>query len=422
MDLESIIKEQRKELETIEKTEKIIERTKSEESKRALKYPNILAILGIRRCGKSIYSYLLAKQYKFAYINFDDERLIGLKSEDLNKVLQAFYALYGDIDLIVLDEIQNVEKWELFVNRLRRTKRVILTGSNSKLLSGELATHLTGRYIDRLLFPFSFNEFLKFKGFEERVVFTTQQKAKVINFLYKYLEIGGFPETYKFGRGMISRIYENILTKDVLLRHNIAKKEELKKLARYLITNVSNEVTYSKLKRLFDIKHVSTISNWISYLENAFLVFKLEKFDFKLKQQFISPKKIYCIDSGLVNYVGFKFSENKGRFIKNEVALELQRRKSLNRFLEVYYWKDYHQNEVDFILKEDKKIKQLIQVSYINSKEELNEREVTALIKASKELKCKDLFIITWDYETEENFGRNKIKFIPLWRWLLEKE
>ena len=420
MDFKSIIKEQREELEKIEKEEKIIERTGLNKSKESLKYPNILAILGIRRCGKSIFSYLLAKPHKFAYINFDDERLAGLKSDDLNKILESFYELYEDIDYIILDEIQNVDNWELFVNRLRRTKKIILTGSNSKLLSGELSTHLTGRYLDIILFPFSFKEFLKLKEVKENKVYTTQEKAEIMKTLQEYLEIGGFPEAYKFGKGMISKIYEDILTKDILLRYNISKKEEIKKLAKYLITNSSGEITYSKLARIFNIKHVSTISNWISYLENAFLIFRLERFDFKLKQQFIAPKKVYCIDSGLMNYIGFKFSENKGKVIENEVALELQRRKAKENLFEVYYWKDYQQNEVDFVIKRDKKIESLIQVSYINSKEEIKEREITALLKSSKELRCNNLIVITWDYETEEKFDGENIKFIPLWKWLLE--
>jgi len=420
MDFKSIIKEQREELENIEKEEKIIERTGLNKSKESLKYPNILAILGIRRCGKSIFSYLLAKPHKFAYINFDDERLAGLKSEDLNKILESFYELYENIDYIILDEIQNVDNWELFVNRLRRTKKIILTGSNSKLLFGELSAHLTGRYLDIILFPFSFKEFLKLKEVKENKVYTTQEKAEIMKTLQEYLEIGGFPEAYKFGKGMISKIYEDILTKDILLRYNISKKEEIKKLAKYLITNSSGEVTYSKLARIFNIKHVSTISNWISYLENAFLIFRLERFDFKLKQQFIAPKKVYCIDSGLMNSIGFKFSENKGKVIENEVALELQRRKAKENSFEVYYWKDYQQNEVDFVIKKDRKVEQLIQVSYINSKEEIREREINALLKASKELRCKNLIVITWDYETEEKFDGENIKFVPLWKWLLE--
>ncbi len=420
MDFKSIIKEQREELEKIEREEKIIERTGLNKSKESLKYPNILAILGIRRCGKSIFSYLLAKPHRFAYINFDDERLAGLKTEDLDKILQSFYELYEDIDYIILDEIQNVDSWELFVNRLRRTKKVILTGSNSKLLSGELSTHLTGRYLDIILFPFSFKEFLRLKEVKENKVYTTKEKAEIMKTLQEYLEIGGFPEVYKFGKGMISKIYEDILTKDILLRYNISKKEEIKKLAKYLITNSSEEITYSKLARIFNIKHVSTISNWISYLENAFLIFRLERFDFKLKQQFIAPKKVYCIDSGLMNSIGFKFSENRGKVIENEVALELQRRKAKENLFEVYYWKDYQQNEVDFVIKKDKKIESLIQVNYINSKEEIKERETNALLKASKELKCKNLMVITWDYETEEKFEGELIKFVPLWKWLLE--
>lgn len=414
MDFKSIIKEQREELEKIEREEKIIERTGLQESKRALKYPNTLAILGIRRCGKSIFSYLLAKKGTFAYINFDDERLVGLKGEDLNSILESFYELYGNIEYIILDEIQNVDHWELFVNRLRRTKKIILTGSNSQLLSGELSTHLTGRYLDKLLFPFSFREFLNLKGFEESAAYTTQKKSEIMRYLQQYLEIGGFPETYKFGKAMTSRIYEDIITKDILLRYDITKREEIKKLAKYLITNSSEEITYSRLARIFGIKHVSTISNWMTYFENAFLIFKLERFDFKLKQQYIAPKKVYCIDSGLMNSIGFKFSENRGKVIENEVALELQRRRSADKSLEVYYWKDHQQNEIDFVLKRDKKVETLIQVSYITSKEEIKDREIKALLKASEQLRCKNLLVITWDYEAEE-----KIKFIPLWKWLL---
>jgi len=295
MDFKSIIKEQIEELQGIEKRENIIQRKGIEKAKGALKYPNILAVLGVRRCGKSIFSYLLAKAHKMGYINFDDERLAGLKTEDLNKILESFYELYQDIDYIILDEIQNVNNWELFVNRLRRTKKIILTGSNSNLLSGELATHLTGRYIDFRLFPFSFKEFLKIKNFGENKSYTTKEKANLLKLLTEYLEIGGFPEAYKFGKNILFRIYEDILTKDIILRYGINKIEEIKKLTKYLITNSSEEFTYTKLKKIFNIKHASTISNWIYYLENSFLLFRLEKFSFKLKQQFIAPKKIYWL-------------------------------------------------------------------------------------------------------------------------------
>ena len=416
MDFKGIIKEQREELEKIETTERIIAREKLDEAKKALQYPNILAVLGIRRCGKSIFSYLLAKGGRMGYINFDDERLVEVKTEDLDRILTSFYEMYGDIDYIILDEVQNIKNWELFVNRLRRTKRVILTGSNSKLLAGELSTHLTGRYIDIVLFPFSFNEFLMKKGVSRTKAYTAKEKAENIVHLREYLQIGGFPEAYKFGKSITSRIYEDVLTKDILLRYKVTKIEELKKLANYLVTNSSQEMTYSRLARILGIKHVSTISNWVGYLENSFLAFKVERFDFKLKQQFIAPKKFYCVDTGLINATSFQFTENIGRLMENAVAIELQRRRSNNSPSTVYYWKDHQQNEVDFVVKEGKAIKELIQVTYASNKEGINERELRALSKASVELRCKTCTVITWDYEAEENNTR----FIPLWKWLLE--
>ncbi len=420
MDLQSIIKEQRQELEKIERDERIIDRERLKEAKSYLSHPNIVVITGIRRCGKSVFSYLMDKGSKFAYINFDDERLAGLKTEDLDKALQAFYELYGDIDYIILDEPQNIKGWELFANRLRRTKKLIITGSNSQLLSGELATHLTGRYIEIQLMPFSFREFLKFKAFKEVEVYTTKDRAEILNLLQEYLSFGGFPEVYKFGKPILLTIYETILNKDIILRHSINKIKEFKDLAKFLVSNSSEEITYSKLSRTLGIKHVSTVSNWISYFEDAFLFFKLERFDFKLKKQFIAPKKTYCIDTGIVDLMGFKFSENRGKILETAVAIELQRRRKESIFLETYYWKDAKQNEVDFVIKEKTKVIQLIQATHISNRQELKENRVSSLLRASKDLKCDNLLFVTWDFEGEEEFEGEKIKFIPLWKWLLD--
>lgn len=420
MDLKVIIKEQRQEIEKIEKKEKIIERERLKEAKTFLSHPNIVVVTGIRRCGKSIFSYLLEKNNKFAYINFDDERLSEVTGKELNKILEAFYELYGDVEYIILDEIQNVSGWELFVSRLRRTKKVILTGSNSNLFSGELATHLTGRYVDIKLFPFSFHEFLTLKGFQFSKAYTTEERARIFSYLNDYLVLGGLPEVYKFGKAIAVKIYEDILTKDIVLRYKINKVGEFKNLAKYLISNSSEEVSFTKLSNILGVKHVSTISKWVSYIENAFLIFRLERFDFKLKQQFIAPKKIYCLDTGVVDSIGFKFSENKGKILENSVAVELQRRKEKNN-LEIYYWKDARQNEVDFVIKQRTKVIQLIQATYISSKLEIKEKRIKSLLKASKELKCNNLLVITWDYEAEERIDSKKIKFVPLWKWFLEK-
>jgi uncharacterized protein len=418
MDFRSLIKEQREELQDIEKREQIVLRVGFQNAKLFLKHPNILAVVGVRRCGKSIFSYLLAKEHSFGYINFDDERLVGVKTEDLNRILEAFYSLYGDVEYIVLDEVQNVEKWELFVNRLRRTKKVIVTGSNSKLLAGELATHLTGRYIDLTLFPFSFREYLLLKHVEIPKNPTTKEKAEILSRLEDYIQQGGFPEVDKFGSVMAAKIYHDIISKDILLRYGTKKKETLKQLAHYLITNFATEHSYRKLSRHLDIRHVSTVSNWVSYLVHAFLLVKLERFSVSLKKQFIAPKKIYCIDQGIIHMMGHHFSENKGRHMENLVAIELQRRKAEDHLLDVYYWKDYQHHEVDFVCKRGTTVQQLLQVHFANEKKDIKDRELVSLNKAGKELHCKNLKVITWDYEATIQ----GVSFVPLWKWLLESK
>ncbi len=417
MDYKIVLKEQREELTKAEREGKLILRIGLEKAKAYLLHPNIVVILGVRRCGKSIFSYLLAKNHLFGYINFDDERLIGVNAGDLNRILEAMYGLSGAIEYVVLDEIQNVPGWELFANRLRRTKKVIVTGSNSKLLSGELATRLTGRYFDYTLYPFSFSEFLQWKGFRTSITYTTSEKAELINYLELYLQLGGFPETHLLGKEITSRIYNDIITKDILLRYKVKKKEDLRKMAKYLISNFSQEISYSKLSSIIGIKHLSTTSNWISYLEQAFLIIKLERFDYKLKQQMLAPKKMYCIDPGIVTMIAFANSENKGRLMENVVLLELLRQKSLEAQLEIYYWKDHQQHEVDFVVKEGPKVVQLIQVTLASSGEELKEREIRSLHKATLALRCTEALVITWDYERKEE----NITFIPLWKWLLRE-
>ena len=424
--LKKVIISQKEEIEEKFKKSKIIEREPEKNRlKKILSYPNILAILGVRRCGKSVFSWQIFSSLSdkvFAYINFDDERLADIRTEDLDKILQAFYELYGKVEKIVLDEPQNVEKWELFVNRLRRTKSLIITGSNSKLLSGELSTHLTGRYIDFNLFPFSFREFLDYKGFkiEKDTFYSVSEIAQIKRFLEEYMKIGGFPEVYILGREILSRIYADIIEKDVLKRYKIKRKETFKRVARYLISNISSEFTIRKLSRIFEIKDVHTLKNWLQALENSYLVFVLERYSPKLKQQEIAPKKIYCIDTAMADVISFKISENVGKLMENLVAVELLRRKSYwQNNWEIYYYKDHQQREIDFLIKEGPEIKNLIQVSFITTIEEIEKKEIDFLKKTSSLLKCENLSIITWDYEEELNINKIKIKFIPLWKWLL---
>jgi hypothetical protein len=420
-EIKRVVVSQREEIGEILEKEKIIDReVKAPTLKRYLAFPNILAVLGIRRCGKSLLSWLLLKEEEFGYINFDDERLYSLEAGDLDKVLQALYEIHGpDLEYIILDEIQNVPGWELFANRLRRTKKVIITGSNSRLLSGELATHLTGRYMDFTLFPFSFREFLDFSGFSfsEMDLYSTKKISRLRRLLEDYMRSGGFPEVYKFGTRVPVRIYEDIINRDVIQRHRIRHQKALKDMARYLLTNSPCEITFSKLKNVCSIRDVHTVKNHINHLESAYLFFVLERFSFKLKQQIIAPKKVYCTDTGIIGSMAFKTSQDRGKLMENVVAVELLRRKNYwHNGWEIYYWKDHLQREVDFIIKEGTEVKQLIQVTYASGRDEVKDREIKAIRKASWDLGCKAMKVITWDYDDKEG----SIEFVPMWKWLIE--
>lgn len=416
--LKRIIESQREEIEEKFSKEEIVARDGLAIAKKYILSPNILVILGIRRSGKSIFSLLLARELKqkIAYINFVDERLISMKTEDLDRVLQAFYELYGDIEFVILDEIQQVHGWELFANRLRRTKKVIITGSDSKLLSGELATHLTGRHIDFVLYPFSFIEVTN----KKKDIYSTKEVAAAKNELKKYVEGSGFPEFNKFGKQIVREIYDDIVTKDCIQRHGIREEKSFRELSSYLVSNYSSEFTYSKLSKIVGLKDTNTAKNYVNYLQEAYLLAVIERFSPKLKQQIIAPKKAYCIDHGFCNFIGFNLSKNQGKLFENIVCVELLRKKSKNNDLEVYYWKDHKQNEVDFILKKNRQVSQLIQVCFNPTDETTKERETKPLIAAAAELKCKNLLIITADYQATETIKKYKIKYLPLWKWLLE--
>jgi hypothetical protein len=414
--IKRIITDQRYEIDHLYKSRRLIERDLPEDKLiQSLKHPNILAVLSVRRCGKSVCSHMLLKGKEYRYINFDDERLYGMDARDLNLVLQAFYELYStELEYFMLDEIQNVSGWELFANRLRRTKKVVLTGSNAKLLSGELATHLTGRYSDVTLFPFSFYEFLEFKEIEPDI-HSTRSIARIKNALKEYMDVGGFPEVYLFGKEVTARIYENIIYKDIISRHDIRNKRSFSQIAKYLVSNFSGEFSYRKLCGATSIRNVHTVKDYVGYLESSYIVLVVERFSFKLKEQIKAPRKVYCIDTGMINNIAFRSSHDIGKLMENLVAVELHRRKSYYRGDDVFYWKDHQQREVDFVLIRGEKVSELIQVSYTSSKEGIKDREFKGILRAAVELGCGNMKIITWDYEGDVG----DVKCIPLWKWLL---
>lgn len=416
--------DQRKELEDILKDKKIIKREILRDYKKLLKSSLIKIITGPRRSGKSVLSFQLLKDKNFGYVNFDDERLSGLETKELNLLLRTIYEIYQKPKFIFFDEIQNISNWELFVNRLKRQGfNLVITGSNSRLLSTELASHLTGRHFSLELYPFSFREYLDFNDFDyHREYFTTKETALIRRFLEQYLFSGGFPEVVQgedYKRYLVS-LYSTILTKDILLRHKIKYINTLKGFTGYLISNFARKITFNKLKNIFSLKSVHTAKNYFGFIEEAYIIFPIEKFSYKAKERLAAPRKIYSIDTGLINVLTSKFSQEIGYIYENVVAIELLRKKVLRPEKEIYYWEDGYRYEVDFVVKDGLRAKELIQVSYDIENYDTKKREVNSLIKASKKLKCNNLLIITSDYEAEEKFKGKKIKFVPLWKWLLD--
>ncbi|WP_218265867.1 ATP-binding protein [Saccharolobus shibatae] len=378
---------------------------------RFLAIPNVLAILGVRRSGKSTLSLMLMKglNVKFAYLNFDDESLYGLTTKDLKSIEQAIYEVYGnDVSYLVFDEIHNVKGWELFVSRLRETKRIIITGSNSRMLSGELSTSLTGRHSDFTLFPFSFREYLRFKKMNEEVPLSTKRIAEVKVELEKYMEVGGFPEALIIGKDQIDVIYNDILFKDVVFRYKIRELEKFKDFSKSLISYYSTEVSLSKLAKVIGVDK-KTIDLWSFGLENAYLIYFLPRYGEKPRERLTFNKKVYIVDPGMISRVAVR-AKDKGRIIENLVALKLFRD---NQLKGLYYvkGKDF---EVDFY---DEINSRLLQVTYASDK--IEEREIRSLLKAEEMLRVKELIVITYDIEGEEEREGKKIKLVPLYRFLL---
>lgn len=420
--IKSVIAEQESEMIEKFRRENIIERENQSAVLNYLK-PNIsLIITGLRRTGKSVFSFSILRDKNFGYINFEDERLSDLNANEMNRVLEAMYSLKGNVETFLFDEIQNVYGWEKFISRLVPNRRIIITGSNATLMSRELATYLTGRHMDFMLFPFSFREYLRFNNFvpKKEDLYLTSSIARMKEYLNAYMKTGGIPEGVNMGKRFILQLEDDIIEKDVIQRYKIKYTKKLKELSHYLLSNFSSEISYNKMKNILNVRSATTVSNWVYYLSSSYLVFELNKYSPKLKEQMLSSKKVYSMDNGIINALSFRTSENFGRLMENLVAVELHRRKSYwHNEWEIYYFKDYKRNEVDFLIKDEYAVKELIQVSYANGFDEIEKREYRSLINASDLLRCRELKIITWDYEDIKNIDDKRITFIPLWKWLV---
>lgn len=360
-------------------------------------------VIGVRRSGKSTLCLNALKHYgvRFAYINFDDENIANIKAEDLNTMLGVLYKIYGDFQHLFIDEIQNVDEWYLFVNRLlRRGMRIIITGSNAKLLSGELATHLTGRYMPIELYPFSFSEYCELNRVETDV-HSTKETAFLRSAFDNYLHNGGFPEISKTKNHTtyITTLVKNILERDIRQRFKIRYAHTFFLLAEHLLNIVPATIATNTLSKLFNIKSDHTTENYIGYLKQAYLLVELQKFSPKSRLR-IHNEKCYPIDVTLMNRRPNAFaSENLGWRLECVVFIELLRRYR-NEQKDIYYYLD-QSHEVDFIVCEGKSPLAAYQVAFDISNPKTRHRELAGLNAAAEKLHCNELWLIT-DHEHEE--------------------
>ena len=396
-----------------------------------LKHKEIIVITGVRRGGKSSLMKLIADDLveelnvpvsNILYLNFEDERFIEFGVKDFNQLYEIFLEIYNPKGrkYFFLDEIQNIVGWERWVNRLYEFEeiKIFVTGSNSTLLSSEIATALTGRNRQLTNWPFSFREFLSLRNYSitEKYFYLRERRVEIKNLFKEYFGLGGFPEVLKIGDiTLLEQYFKDILYRDVIARYSVRNIKEIKELSLFLSSNIGTIQSYKNLRDLIGVKSINTVKNYLEILENVFLFFRLNLFDYSIKRQIYNPSKIYSIDPALSNSSAFKFSQNIGHIYENLVFAELKRRDK-----EIFYWKSGRKGEeVDYIIKGGLEIEEAIQVSFNLSSPKTKKREIEALLLAKSELKANCLTIITEDEEGEEEFAQARVRIIPLWKWLL---
>ena len=380
-------------------------------------------VIGIRRSGKSTLCFNVIKKSgeKFAYVNFDDERLSEVSAESLNSILECLYKIYGDFNYLFIDEIQNIDEWYLFVNRLLRTgMHVLITGSNAKLLSGELATHLTGRHLKIELFPFSFAEYCDYKKISKSHG-TTKEKGFLRAAFDDYLHDGGFPELLneKRKQAYINTLVDSILKRDIEKRYSVKYKAAFENIANHLLNNAPAKINYNELQTLFSLKSDHTAANYVNYAKNAYLICGLHKYSPKSKIR-VRDEKAYAVDVALMNNRENALAgDNLGWRLETIVFIELLRR---YRPLEcdVYYY-DETSGEADFLVCKGNSVQKIIQVSYDISNPKTYKREINGLLLASSKTECNDLLLITDHDEQSCVADGKKIDIIPAYSWLVEK-
>ena len=372
-----------------------------------LQNPLIKLITGPRRVGKSVFALLMLQGKNFAYLNFDDNQLLEKWDEDL--AMSALDNVYPDYDFMLLDEIQNLPDWDLWVSKLyRRGKNLIITGSNAKMLSSEMATVLTGRYLQIEMLPFSLDETMRWKNISSN---REEQTAQAIVLADDYMRNGGYPETIparSITKSYLSTLFDSILLKDVAQRHKVRNTTDLYNLATYLLSNFCNPISANELAGELGMSSVATTKKFCDYLNEPYLFFYLPRFNNKLKLMNKAPKKVYLVDNGFVQSTAVNLSENLGRLLENQVFVELLRRGYIPGQT-LFYYRTRNDKEIDFVTRKGAKVEQLIQVCYDMSSEKTRKRELDALAEAAEELHCDNLLVITNSQEEKIEWKRTVI-------------
>ncbi len=386
--------------------------------------PLAKVIVGLRRTGKSTLALLSVKDREFIYLNFDDEILGQCRAEDLNVILETALSLNPKANIFVFDEIQNVLGWELFINRLlRQQMNVIVTGSNSRLLSGELATHLTGRQISFEVYPFSFAEYLTVQKKAVRTgALTTEFRAELLGLFHEYLACGGLPELIGqnpdglFARNYIRELFDKIVTRDIAQRRHTRNIRALKEVALLFLGLYAREFTYQSIRKTILSNSLNTTKNYIDYLLESYLGYAVEPYSNKLKVRVSKPKKAYVVDHRMSEVIAMSPAANLGSRLENLVFMELKRRGH-----EIYY---LHEGsfQVDFALRSGRRLTQLIQVCWSLEDRATWQREVSALLKGAELYGVKDLTIVTERESSQIRENEHDIMVVPYYEWAMTKD
>ncbi len=386
------------------------------------KNKEIIIVTGLRRCGKSTLLQKIRSEEKEKdyYLNFEDDRLINFNVSDFQLLVEVFTELFGHQKTFYFDEIQNIPDWERFVRRLHDDDcKIYITGSNATMLSKELGTKLTGRYIALTMYPYSYYEYVNYYSPEliNKKVYATQDIAMARRLFAQYCRVGGIPEFVRLEQpDYLHTLYEGVIYRDIITRYKLPQERPIKELTFYLASHVGKEITFNALRKITHLSSATTVAEYCDYLENSFLCFLINRYSHSLKQQIGYEKKQYFIDHALAGAIGFRTSEDRGRFLENIVFIELKRRNK-----EIYFHKN--KKECDFIIKEKNKVTSVIQVCVHMESEEIKKREYAGLFEAMKLYRLKEGLILTEDKEYKETMliegVQHTVQVMTLWKWLL---